>query len=89
MKIETFAANVRRKGHSVQIDRKNRCATVGDKISDGYRIDVFVHFDENRDITYSYKNETIRYDGSDYAGGMAEIGLRDLRWLKYNKGATA
>ncbi len=88
MKIETFATNARAKGHSVQIDRKNRCATVTDSISDGYRVDVYVHFDENRDITWSYKNTIVRYssenDDSGYAGGMALIALRDLRWNTFN-----
>lgn len=89
MKVETFAAGARAKGHSVRIDRKNRCATTSDTVSDGYRIDTYVHFDENRDITHSYTIKVARhyceYDKGDYAGGMALIPLRDLRWEAYAK----
>lgn len=92
MKVETFAANARAKGHSVRIDRKNRCAMVSDNVSDGYRVDVYVHFDEDRNIIFSYKNTTCRYDSendeSGYAGGMALIALRDLRWAKFNKSSA-
>jgi len=81
VKIETFIRNARKAGHSVQVDRKKRCASVTHKYSDNYRLDVFVHFDENRDITHSYKYTVLRDDSS-----VPPI-LPDLSWQKFNQSA--